>query len=89
MLIIIVVHILDAIPGAVEGHKGFIRGVRNGRITHKWHRSGELCASFPTCTHKNFMLHHAVTSVLAGDSSALMGLDQALSEVQREEGSET
>lgn len=89
MLVIIVVHILDAIPGAVEGHKGFIRGARNGRITHEWHRSAELCASFPTCTHKNFMLHHAVTSALAGDSSALMGLDQALREVQREEGSDS
>lgn len=37
---------------------------------------------------KNFMLHHAVTSVLPGDSSALMGLDQAPSEVQRQEGSD-
>lgn len=45
-----------------------------GALLTSGNGAGELCASFPTSTDKNFMLHHVVASLSSmWDSSALVG----------------
>lgn len=60
-----------------------------GALLTSGNSASELCTSFPTHTNKNFMLHHAVTSLLdVGFISSNGGWIRPLSEMQHAEESE-